>query len=251
MPPRLATTNTRLPVSRPSTWPSGVYRTVRWTRMTWSSHALSVEGMEKLYIGAPITMTSAASASAISVSESATAAACAGVRRSGSVARPVTRSAVIWGAGLAARSRLVTAVSGWTALQAATNAWETAREADASPRMLLSMWSRRCMGQCPVEGVVEAPWASGHIGDRCCIDDTCRISLEWLATLTGAMGRWWDLSTTRQRSGNVAEQAGRAGHDRSQGAAHAAPSARWVEGADARAQLWADHGGRHRGPGDG
>ena len=80
------------------------------------------------------------------------------------------------------------------------------READASPRMLLSMWSRWCMGRCPVEDVVKAPLgAQVNIGDRCCFNDTCRISSEWLTTLMGAMSKWRDSSPTRQRSGNVAE----------------------------------------------
>ena len=51
------------------TFPTGVDFIVRPTRRIWSIHALRTEGMVKLCMGVPMTITSAASTSSISASE--------------------------------------------------------------------------------------------------------------------------------------------------------------------------------------
>ena len=78
---------------------------VRPMRITWSNQAFRLEGTVKLYIGAPMTIASAASISSTSVIRAANAAAWAGVRSAGSIDPATYPSALMWGTGLAARSR--------------------------------------------------------------------------------------------------------------------------------------------------
>src|SRR6202011_2646516 len=82
--------------------------------------ALSEEGMEKLYIGAPMTTGSAALSSSINSSEVERYDRCAGVSLESS--RCVAfQSSVICGKVVAERSRWMTSPSGWFFLHSSAN----------------------------------------------------------------------------------------------------------------------------------
>src|SRR5690606_12937122 len=96
-----------------------------------SIHALSVEGMEKLYMGAPTTTTSA--------SRNSTSASSA--RAASTSSLPARLPEDRWGRGSRARSRRTTSSSGSCACQRATMAAVSSRLTDWSPVMLESTCS--------------------------------------------------------------------------------------------------------------
>ncbi|MNH37445.1 hypothetical protein D3C79_983510 [compost metagenome] len=84
-------------------------------RSTWSSQALRVLGMVKLYIGAAITSTSAANSSSVNSLERASASSSAALRCASGFIQPPSRLASRWGTGLTARSRTLISSAGWAA----------------------------------------------------------------------------------------------------------------------------------------
>src|ERR1700679_313176 len=102
----------------------------------WSTHAFSVEEIEKLYIGAAMTTTSAASTSAISASANAAAARCSAVRDSAGVATAPSVACVRCGMVVGDSTRSTTVVPGCARRQAATNSAPIRRDFDASANRL-------------------------------------------------------------------------------------------------------------------
>src|SRR5690606_11843667 len=120
-----------------------------------SIQAFRVEGMLKLYIGAPITTTSAARNCSSTRSASATAAGSALARL----------APVRWGRGSLSRSRYSTSRPGWRACQLATMAALSSRLTELAPRALES----RCRSfmRCSLSDGAAAWPRSEHSLHRC------------------------------------------------------------------------------------
>src|SRR5438067_1111271 len=141
MPPREEATITVLPDARP-TGPFSVYVKVRPACAMRSIHALSWLGTEKLYIGAPTTITSAARNWLTSFSEISFSLRCTSDRPSAlTPIRKPSESALRWLGASCARSRCSTLVCEWVARHWVTMRWVSSRETELPPRGLESMWS--------------------------------------------------------------------------------------------------------------
>src|SRR3546814_17999934 len=110
-----------------------------------SIQALSVDGIEKLYIGAPITTISASMNCCSACSDSS-------ARAGSALARPLPSR---WGRGSESRSRYWTDIHGTSARQRATMAALSSRAAELAPRA-----DRKSVGEGKSESV------RGYLGGR-------------------------------------------------------------------------------------
>src|SRR5471032_2112884 len=102
----------------------------------WSIHAFSVDGTEKLYIGAAMTTTAAISSST-SVSEVLIVCAWSALRASAGVKKAPIICSVRCGTGLVVRSRVTMVSDGWAACHLAMKAADCWRDREPELRTLL------------------------------------------------------------------------------------------------------------------
>src|SRR5689334_24620403 len=118
----------------------------------WSIQAFSVDGIEKLYIGAAMTMTSAASTSSMSLSASAAASRSVAPRLSTGVMDAASVARLRCGMLSAVRSRSMTVVLGWVARQRSMNSLAIERDCELSPNRLDETKSRLAIAVPPHDG---------------------------------------------------------------------------------------------------